>query len=661
VELPARDRLWKTWKPWGESLWPDRRAKEPADIVASIVHAVQTHNSAEAFATLRQVTFLSQWQDVRVALSQLPRTTISSLFRLVDPVIAGEDIDYTHNMRVDALLQEFSSVNVSMDEFGIRQVYKQLMAVLERFAELVTLSHGPLLPTEYEVLLRCAGATSDTEAAKRVWRLMQSPSDQAGAAFRTARNYEAFIRAKYLTEDLYAQNDPKRTLFRPRNLRGHSDLTRRTKRRLDRHRIHLALASRYKYGHSPTQPERTISWATSGKLPLGRITKSLLKRGILTDEKLSSAILRAKGRTGQARHVFSTMRREFGFHALTTDDHRDPGLTFKTVETSRLLRECSQGYLESIVTALGTLGYPIIARRFLEFYKAEYKTVIPRSAWSIVLKYTFLAQSVRREWEIFSKPGQVRNQVVKPSDVIDVWNAMTAQGLMKQVPFEERNMYIVALIVERRFDEALSEMRKGFDQYREATDAVQHTLIAALYPAPPQSVHMEFLRSKSSQHAMWVDISQWCQMFLWRYTRHVRTSAALTEDVPKLVAEFSEFTDGAINYRTISGMVRLNDDAARTRHQWRKRHYDSPPIEVLAADTDRPVILDDGEPLVNKHSGKLMYHSKRILVSRHTFGWARQRRRPSWETFGIRSCLRRRHTKARLKLNRGQALKAIQW
>lgn len=651
--------IWTPWDTPEEHLRPDGARKESDEIATALLRAVQTHDSAAAFGAIRQMVVISGEEDVLPALKRLPRTTITSIFRLVDPFSVGSHIDHTHNIRVDERLQEISGAGLAVDENGVRHIYKQLLVVLESFAQLLISAHGTLLPTEYQALLRCAGATSDAVAARRIWQMMPSPEDPGSIGLRDAPTYDAFIRSKYLTEDLFAQNDVRRTMHLPRHVRGFL-VNRVTRRRLARHRIALAYRTRYGHGASPTEPTKEIGFTTSGRLPLLRITKSMHSRGIVPDERLTTAMLRAKGRVGAVNDIFHFLKNHYGFTVSLMADHRDPQLRFKIDKVALARPSGSAGMLESTVATLGILGFSLLARRFLEFVSSEHQIKIPRKAWTSLLKYTFAAQAARREYEIFNATPGVRNQVVRSRDVIAVWDSMMADGQSPIPTAEERDIYVQALVLSGRYDEALLQIRRGIEDYREATDKVRYALLATLYPNPPRSTRLAFTRAKTTQHTLWNNIATWCRMYMWAYTRHIRGAAPMaTQEIPDLVAEFKDFTDGTTKYRTSTGIIRLNDDAARKRHLWLRQDFQSRTIETLTPNFDDPVLDDAGQQKIHDETGQPLYNNKKLLLSRHNAGWGRQRKPPVWEKLGLRICLSQRPGKTHLRPE--EASRCVEW
>ncbi|EEY21655.1 predicted protein [Verticillium alfalfae VaMs.102] len=272
----------------------------PGNLSSLLVETLRTRDVVETLSVVRALVNSPSADEAIAAMRGIPRTTVSEILRCLDPLEAGHRLDCTHSLVIPDHLQEFSPVALAFDEFGVRKIYKDLFTTMVAFVELLHQAGHQLMLADYVVLLRCAGATSDVTAAKRVWKLMDLNEVWD---LREGLGYDELVKARYLVEPLYRQYDLARVRLRPRNLRKVNRPDMALRGRLEKLRLYEARSKYHAYGKSPHQPERDLHWVLSLPGPLNRIWFKMLNQGVTITESLQCSYLVACGRwKDEARH-----------------------------------------------------------------------------------------------------------------------------------------------------------------------------------------------------------------------------------------------------------------------------------------------------------------------------------------------------------------------
>ncbi|KAM0276737.1 hypothetical protein ACHAQH_006448 [Verticillium albo-atrum] len=611
----------------------------PENLSSLLLETLRTQDVVETLSIVRALVNSPSAEESIAAVRAIPRTTISEVLRCLDPLEAGHRLDCTHSLVIPDHLQEFSPVALAFDEFGVRKIYKDLFTTVLAFVELLHQAGHQLMLADYVVLLRCAGATSDVTAAKRVWKLMDLNEVWD---LRESLGYDELVKARYLVEPLYRQYDLTRVRLRPRNLRklNRPDLALRG--RLEKLRLYEARSKYHAYGKSPHQPERDLHWVLSLPGPLNRIWFKMLNQGVTITESLQCSYLVACGYAGNLRMIEAVLSRFYDVsivdgktrrgitadsrNALITGGRKFP-IGHPLAPTPRLLN--------AIAHSLGAAGYVLLAKKLVEFFSQQYRITIPPATWSDLLDHTYIISTHRAqvEWGMYESNMPVKNRAVKAEDVIDIWRAMTAQGI--QPSFEDLDKYVNALIQSGSFDDAWKAIRTGSAHYHTLMTETQDALFEALYPSPPRSASDRVVRAKAKQHRAWYSIQRWCDRWLLRFSRREeRAENDLTRRIPDFVAEFMDYMPHPATYHVASGLVRLHANHQQKRMGWEKSDFASTPTLMIERDNQDPRVDENGRQLVND-AGHPQYHTKNRTYQHLDRRLLRTRREQPWEAVGF--------------------------
>lgn len=157
-------------------------------------------------------------QFVAKQFNALPTPVVSEIIRNMDP-IEHPELDVAHGLRVNQGSTHFTDLGKLMNSNGIRNHHQE---VLEGMKALMYASQGKraLLPEDFTVFLRCAGAALDYLFAAKIFSAM------IGAGLRNERNaktWKEFLRARFVLHPTFYQYDRARIAFNPRDLVTHQD------------------------------------------------------------------------------------------------------------------------------------------------------------------------------------------------------------------------------------------------------------------------------------------------------------------------------------------------------------------------------------------------------------------------------------------------------
>lgn len=623
------------------------------------LEALQTQDPNRIYQLLREFVTSQGAEAKSEWLQTAPPTTISALFRALDPVEVGSRLDTIHELNIPERMNDYSPVSQALDEFGIRRVYRDLFSTILAFTHMVLREGLPLTSDGFVVLLRCAGATSNVQLVKHVWKLMDDFGIQD---IRSTRLYDEFIQARFLTRPLYVQHDLARLHLRPRDITGHRKHGRidpRLKGKLEKIRLYKARARSSRFGFDPHNPQQDLHWLLSLPRPLARVWDSALKQGAELEEELLCSYMIACSRVHNIRQVKVLVSRCFGISLPDQEDRRLP-------EVPRLTRIPSQRLLDAIVNSLGNAGLSKWARQLLVALSRKHKTPIPAAIWSRLLEYTFISAShrLRTEWSMYESSFP-QKRAATAHDVIAVWDIMVSEPHNVEPTFEDLDKYVKALIQVGRFEDARLGLRAGKQHYQLLTEKVQERLFESLHPSPPPSVLDAFFRAKARQHRAWYSIQRWCDMWIRMSSRHgPDPGLAAREGIPDFVAEFRDFVPHPVVYYTDAGIVRLNLAEESKAFSWQRGLVTSAPTSIHKSDRSRPIQDCDGNALLD-NAGRPTYEKVNRPFQRSFEIGSRVRKVQPWEKNSIAAyCVRRdtgKHGADALHLRHTSVAECVEW
>lgn len=324
-------------------------------------------------------------------LPHLPPTAFSELLRCLDLWRVSKELDNTKNMHIGSgVAAEFTPLGDAVNGYGVRKNYvtllDHLLSLTQRRFEA---GHGLLL-SDYKILLRCVGAASDPAVAKRIWHMMEAHQH---VSWRESDAYNEFVRARFLTEPLYSQNDFSGFRVRPINLHrrkrviSHAGLNKLKVLRRN-HILRQVQASGLDQNDEGFRlPDHSHLTLQPGKRrPISKVYERILSAGI--DEPLLCSAIIAFGSTGSLKQIRDNiLSRYWGVNSKVS---RQTGVTTvhgpirpyphdsSLYPTERLLGAIVQRFCSGAEVAS--------AFELVDFVSRNYDVPIPRRVWFSLLE-----------------------------------------------------------------------------------------------------------------------------------------------------------------------------------------------------------------------------------------------------------------------------------
>ncbi|CAK7242637.1 MAG: hypothetical protein STHCBS139747_004133 [Sporothrix thermara] len=442
-------------------------------------------------------------------------------------------------------------VGSSVTMFGTRVLYswlsEMLWAVFARRSE-AGHEHRRLLPKDYIVLMRAAGAASDIGLAKRYW----ADIDMSGQTeWRNSKIYAEFMRARFLTSSLYLQHDIARLRVQPLNLH-YLKIKYQPARlyTLDDIRRSGEVALTHRFGHDINKIEFAahLSRMMRCKWPPRHVYQKASEKGRADELSAKAAYFIALGRTGS-------------MHELT----------------SRLYS--IWGLLDAVVHAFCSNCEVSLALKTVTHIAQNFSIHVPDKVWFDLLQWAAALSSPKmdREWNIAGFP----TRKVAPNTVNAIWTVMTSEPYNVKPGFDQYDLLIQSML--RRLDAtspdsllpALRLMRQmkplyqaKLHEHEEAIKALAET--RALGHKDEGAAVMRLRRASAEKWHMWFCFHRWCDQIVNSGHSAAADSDLLTRWIPMVVDEFRPFLLRDTWYPMPTGIVRIREphEHGKVRQDW---------------------------------------------------------------------------------------------
>ncbi|KAK1961932.1 hypothetical protein LY78DRAFT_661718 [Colletotrichum sublineola] len=608
-------------------------ADSPDTQLAHVLRAVQSQNTNKILKGVVALARNHQQIQVADALHNLSPTAFSAIVRSLDPSRVGPRSDATHGLRIPSGLGQFSSVASVVDEYGVRKIYTHAFQALRVLFDLRSYHGSNPSRADYVVLLRCAGAASDFEAAKGIWHGAMKGDPVTNP--RDGLVLTEYFKTRFLTDPTYAQNDLARFRLRPRD-------TARSRKRFDQtqllwplERLRLSISSRKRgsFGRARWLPTHDMHRLLSLPAPVRRLQGYAKRERKVMDEEFYCAYLLASARAGSFRDMIGLLWRTWKIKITDLRDHRAAEIT-GGVRRRNLnpFLEPTERLIDGVVQSFGCTGHVILARKLIMYISQRWQIPIPQSSWSALLEWTYIHSSkpASQEWKIMGDP----NRMIRADEVLSLWETMKGEPFLVNVGLHETDIYVKSLISARRPDEAWEAIKQGCAEYDVLCGEVEQALFESLYPSPPLDTIARHRRLKARQHMTWYTIQNWCQRWLRHTSKSLRHRPHLAPQIiPQFVGDFYRFLPDPITYATNGGTVRIANTETNQKSKWVRRIVRSPPTQRLALDPSRPKYAkpagaSNPEELVPvlTQAGDPVYESMPITIRKTIKRMVRQRR-----------------------------------
>ncbi|KAH7244066.1 uncharacterized protein BKA55DRAFT_516143 [Fusarium redolens] len=548
----------------------------PLDAFLKVIRCQETGRVLPAFQAWVKSLVNDDAEVANAALQELaglPVATFSEILRALDPV-ANKYLDVAHDITISPGEMQFTNAHHLVDEFGVRYQHRFVLNALKILTKARRDAGRNLVLSDYEILIRCAGAAGDL--ADAVFFFSAITRHGLGPK-RSTRTWNEFFKARYLTDPVYYQYHRQRVLYKPRE--GYKIFFRTP---LDNvWRLESLRHSRNALRATPFNRQRHRVWADNmlwkrkktGFQSYFAHWRRSKDTGVLLNEELLCTTLIAFARSGSFQHMRGiVLKRGFGIGLV--EDKATGTFTVNGRKTFRPgnPRAPTERFLNAIVEAFGSMMRIRLACQLLIHVSNTYQIPIPRETWCNLLNWAYVCgvksnQRQRRFMDFFPPSSKVTSSMVT-----EIWDTMTSEPYNVEPSFENYIVYINSLIFKHRFSEALDMIRDhAVPHYRHLEKQHLQTVFDDVLQEASEPSHSRRTVETQKEHA-WYQIAKCLENLLSTASKDSRRRKGnfATTAVPHIVTEFSEFLHDQIRYRTSQGYVCLERSVDLPRFKWAK-------------------------------------------------------------------------------------------
>lgn len=521
----------------------------------SLVRGHETETGSRAFAEV---------------VASITATTFSEILRNFDPHRVAQEVDSAPGLNISYGVAVHTPLGELVNKWGVKILYVRILRRLLHI-QLARRKAGLIpLMNDYVVLMRCAGATSNVRVAKDIWYSM---SGDRRANIRHSEAYSDFIKARYLAEKMYANNDLSRFRLQPLDMhRSSLTLPGNVRQRLLGLAVHITDRRKHRFGRNIQEPffDEALTRVLRKRAPLLKSERTMALRGLIANgnEDLICALMKVNGRVGRMEANNTHLRKTWGIII-----QRDKSTGVIAIEGGHTYppdspRAPTAVLLDAIVHSYCCLGEITLAVRLLDYVSQRFSIPVPDHVWSDLIEYTRVMQSkpAAKEWAIAGFP----DKGARPDHVLEVWSLCT------QAPYSfrpgARDYYNLIRSLVRKSGpmlqpiEALRQIKPLYDDAVDACEQAWCELMQTTQQAVPN--HGAFRRYKVLQarrNHMWY-MFHYSTYLILKETRPGRIDDhSAVREIPKMVGEFSDFLPRDVRYLVATGSVEFSSEPTRER------------------------------------------------------------------------------------------------
>lgn len=544
--------------------------------VDALLAALRQNDTVKLYFRLLDLTSGAQPYHVDFcrAVRSIPSTTFSEILRSFDPFRISRHLDSAPGIPISWGAAIYTPLGELINKWGVKTLYVRIFNRLRLLQDARRhlppgsndSSIRPLLH-DYLVLLRCAGAITSIQSAKKIWHELFT---DGYALWKNPQLFTEFIRARFLTESLYATNDLSRFRLRPLDMHrnGATYLTTDKLRKLRYLRAALLYKRHHRFGQNTHEPffAEPLTRLLRKRKPLRRLQRRVIIRHMLPgDEPLLCAILKANGRQGQV-YASKLLLRFWGISVTPfKKDLGRPEITGGYDFAAGAAQAPTAALLDAVVHCWGSQGEMRLATALVDFISRRWNIPVPDHVWSDLLGYARIhaTEPATTEWRIV----QMRTKISSPKSVVDIWQLCTQAPYHFQPSMKDYQCLIKSVLRPMRsIAKALAAVRQVTPLYRRIVRQVQDAW-AELILTTQQGVsnHTAYRRYRmllATKYYMW-----YCLHYTSIQAGNVVKPSRVDDVnavrwVPDLVAEIGSFMTPVIQYRIATGVVDLRLDNA---------------------------------------------------------------------------------------------------
>lgn len=545
------------------------------------------------------------------AVQSIPPTTFSEILRNFDPFHVSNHVDSAPGIAISWGAAIYSPLGDLINKWGVKILYVRILnrlRLLQRARQVPRPDGSPSqlrpLLRDYLVLLRCAGATSDIQVAKAVW--WELFVDGYGD-WKHAELFAEFIKARYLTEALYANHDLARFRLRPLDMHRSVIKIKRDGVRKLKH-LHAALTDKRPHRFGQNVNEHYFAEPLTRLLRKRNPLKKLERRAIIRymipgDESLLCAILKANGRHGRVYASNVLMR----FWGIEISNYKS-GLGNREISgghdfSSGSAQAPTEALLDAVVHCYGNMGEVLLAKALVDFISRRWSIAVPDKVWSDLMDFAriFSTDPAAREWRLAELP----RKLIQPDMVLRIWEFCTQEPHKFQPGIKDYYNLIKSMLgPQQPLDGFLRAIRQLMPLYNRTAQQMRvawaELILTTQQGVPNHAAYRQYRVLQSSKNYMWYCFHYAARQTLKKlYPRRVDSVDAVRH-IPNLVAELGPFLRTTIQYRIATGIVNLSLDYNPLRITETEQTLQKPePLSHRLMDRHRPTTRPRGNKPVD--------------------------------------------------------------
>lgn len=516
-------------------------------------------------------------------IQSIPTTTFSEILHCFDPVNISNHLDSAPELNITYGAALFTPLGELVNKWGVKVLYVRIfnrLRLLQR-ARRVTQDHRfrPLL-SDYAIVLKWAGATSDIGAANQIWSEMR---EDGYADWRHAGLYAEYVKTRWLTESLYANHDLARLRLRPLDMyRSSVRYPRRIVRSLHHIKENMTKLQTHRFGQNVSELyfAEPLTRLFRRRQPLMSLERrSILRRMIPGEEKLVCAFLKANGRQGRISDSLKLLASCWQILAFRDRETREYRIEGGKDSAPGSAQAPTAALLDAVVHCFANMGEINLAVKLVDFISKRFCIPVPDKVWSDLLDFARILKTkpARTEWAT----AQFRDKIAKQDTTFGIWELCTQEPYNFKPGIHDYYNLTKSLIQEKNsISGPLEAMRQIKPLYDEATEKMRvawlELLLTTQQRVANRAVYRRYRVAQSRKHYIW-HCFHYAGRQMLKLVKPGRTDDSnAVRHIPDLIGEFGSFLRVKVKYRTATGMVELHNDASRLKGSFITQEVEQP-------------------------------------------------------------------------------------
>lgn len=489
-------------------------------------------------------------------LRELPADTFSEILRWVDP-LTNPNQDICHGLNITQGQTQFNDTSRHVDNFGVRVQNRALLDSARHIMDLRRLSGRKMLLQDYEICIRIAGAASDPHAAIDFFR---SITQDGLSHHRNTATWTEFTRSLFLVEPAYYQFDRARAAVQARQSYGNrSRIPPKDVWAMERLRYSMNAIRRLPFGRNRHRTHQDLRSLTGAKKWVQQHWERSKQYGVLINEELKCVTMMSYARSNalialRGNILWRGFRIQIKENAQTGEASVEGGKPWRPGNP----RRPSQRFLYAIVESFGSVSRIRTGLKLLVDISYKHDIPIPHETWSNMLQWAYVSA-----FKPFRRMRRLQGRYMvyhsDHKDVMEIWKIMTLEPFNVKPTFDDYGVYVKALIIGRNFRIAIDVIRNEAVPYYRQIEEEHFKIVEDEILRGVTEPSFQRLQIEMKKEYVWYHIAYWFSLLLKSSSKAtIQREGRFTQVViPDLIAEFGDFFQHQVRYRTTHGRVSM--------------------------------------------------------------------------------------------------------